>query len=111
MDQLVGNRSLIEVCGLQWRACVQAADAAVEQLPVGLGITLRYEDLVSDPISAAKHLFARLGLAFMRECQVTVEREVQADHVDQWRSMLSSDDLRYLMPHIEAELLHHGYAL
>jgi hypothetical protein len=32
MDQLVREKSPIEVCGLQWQACIEAASAALQEL-------------------------------------------------------------------------------
>lgn len=40
---------LLDVCAQQWAACVAASDAAFAELPANKVITVRYEDLVSDP--------------------------------------------------------------
>jgi hypothetical protein len=111
LDRLVQERSLIEVCGLQWKACVQAADASFNRLPGGQGITVRYEDLVGDPLSVVGDICDRVGLSFVRECRDYVQREVHQRHVDKWRRELSDQDLRRLMPHIEKELIRRGYEI
>lgn len=111
LDRLVAEKILIEVCGLQWRACVQAADAAVKRLPSEQAITVYYEDLVSDPLTVAQEVFAQVDLTFTAECRAYVKREVHQDSVNKWRERLSAEDLRLLMPHIESELLRLGYEL
>jgi len=111
LDQLVAEKTLIEVCGLQWKACVQAADAAMKRLPPAQSITVRYEDLVSDPLPVTQEIFDQVNLTFTAECRAHVEREVRQGNVNKWRVSLSDADLGLLMPHIESELSHFGYEL
>ena len=40
------EQTLIEVCGIQWKVCVQAAESAMKDLPSDQTITLRYEDII-----------------------------------------------------------------
>jgi hypothetical protein len=109
LDALVREKTLIEVCGLQWRACVRAAEAALKRLPPDQAITVRYEDLVTEPLEVTGWLFDQVNLTFTAECRDYVEREVSADYVDKWRDRLTERDLSLLMPHIEAELRRHRY--
>jgi hypothetical protein len=111
LDELIAEKSLIEVCGLQWRACVQAADTAMEHLPPDQVITVRYEDLVSGPLPVLQRLFNHTQLTFERECRDYALRVIRPGDVDKWRGRLSDEDLERLLPHIEEELLKHGYEL
>jgi hypothetical protein len=111
LDELVAEKTLIEVCGLQWIACVRAADDAMKRLPAAQSINVRYEDLVSDPMVVTQEIFDRVHLEFTDECRAYVEREVHQGNLNKWQERLSEDDLRLLMPHIESELVHFGYQL
>lgn len=111
LDALVAEKTLIEVCGLQWKACVQATEAAVKHLPPAQMITIRYEDLVEAPLVTVQQVFDRVQLSFEPECQAYVARQVRSDHMNKWQEELSTEDMELLMPHIETELLHHGYRL
>jgi len=111
LDSLVENLTLIEVCGLQWRACVQAADAALRRLPSSQCITVRYEDLVADPMPVVRELLDRAGLAFVAECGTYVHSQVQGGNLSKWRERLSQEELRLLLPHISSELGVHGYEI
>jgi hypothetical protein len=111
IDELVLERSLIEVCGLQWKACVQAAEAALKRLPPDRVITVRYEDLVSDPEAGLQRIFLRVRLTFAPACQDFVAEKIHQGNVKKWRERLSTEDLRLLLPLIQSELLHHGYEL
>ena len=111
LDELVKEKTLIEVCGIQWKVCVQAAESAMKDLPPDQTITLRYEDIIDSSLSTIGRLFEKINLAFTPECQAYVMRTVTAENVNKWQHDLSEQDMRMLMPHIENELLQHGYEI
>jgi len=111
LDNLVKQRTLIEICGIQWKVCVQTAESAMGNLPAEQAISMRYEDIVGSPLSTMGKLFDQLKLAFTPECQDYVRRAVTADHLNKWQRDLSGRDMQMLMPHIEDELLLHGYEI
>lgn len=111
LDRLVAEKTLIEVCGLQWKSCVQAAGVAMKRLPGAQSLTVRYENMVSDPLTVTQEIFDRVHLPFTAECRAYVKREVHQGNINKWRERLSDVDLRLLMPHIESELVHFGYEL
>jgi hypothetical protein len=109
LDALVQKKTLIEICGLQWKACVQAASASLAHLPSDQVTTVRYEDLVMDPMTVTQQIFDRIGLGFVEISQTYVRSKISADYVDKWQERLTERDLHLLMPHISAELQRHGY--
>jgi hypothetical protein len=111
LDRLVEEKMLIEVCGLQWKACVQAAGTSMNHLPSHQSIIVRYEDLVSSPKSVAKTIFDQVGLPFTPASCDYVEHIVRQDNLNKWRKALSIEELELLMPHIESELEYYGYEI
>jgi hypothetical protein len=111
LDELVKEKTLIEVCGIQWKVCVQAAEAAMKDLPSDQTITLRYEDIINSSLSTIGRLFEKINLPFTTECQVYVRRTVTKEHINKWQHDLSGQDMRMLIPHIESELLQHEYEI
>jgi len=111
LDELVKEKTLIEVCGIQWKVCVQAAESAMKDLPSDQTITLRYEDIINSSLSTIGRLFEKINLPFTPECQAYVKRTVTKDHLNKWQHDLSGQDMQMLMPFIESELLQHGYEL
>jgi len=109
IDGLTRTNTLIEVCGLQWKACVQAACAATGRLPHDQVTTLRYEDLVTDPLAVTKGVFEAIGLPLDAACREHIRRKVSQDHLDKWQHRLSAQDMDLLLPHIESQLQRHGY--
>lgn len=111
LDELVKNTSLIEVCGLQWKACVQAAESAMKGLPSENAMTVRYEDLVKSPLFVMEEVFDNLELTFSPACRVYVDRNVHKGNLNKWRNNLSDHDLKLLIPHIKSELVKQRYIL
>jgi hypothetical protein len=111
LDELVKEKMLIEVCGIQWKICVQAAESAIGQLPSGQALTIRYEDIVRSPLATIGRVFDKINLSFTRECQDYVMGTVTGAHLHKWQHELSGQDLHLLIPHIRNELLQHGYEI
>ena len=111
LDELVKEKTLIEVCGIQWKVCVQAAESAMKDLPSDQTITLRYEDIINSSLATIGRLFEKIKLPFTPECQAYARRTVTEEHLNKWQHDLSGQDMRMLMPHIENELLRHGYEI
>jgi hypothetical protein len=111
LDELVKEKMLIEVCGIQWKICVQAAETAIGQLPSGQALTIRYEDIVGSPLATIGRVFDKINLTFIPECQDYVMRTVTGAHLHKWQRELSGQDLHLLLPHIKNELLQYGYEI
>lgn len=109
LDKLVAERSMIEVCGLQWKTCVQRATAALKYVPPDQTVTVRYEDLVRDPVAQSRKIFEAVGLTFAPECERHVVRELHQSNLRKWHDVLTEEDLRLLMPHIGDVLQGLGY--
>jgi len=109
IDEAVRTRPLIEVCGLQWVACVDAGVRGLAQLPPDRTTTVRYEDLVHRPLATTEALFGELGLRFRDECRTYVSETVHAGNVDKWQDRLSSAEQDALERTIGEDLRRHGY--
>ena len=111
LDKLVKEKTLIEVCGIQWKACLQAAESGIRRLPPESTVTLRYEDIVKDAQRAVKKIFHMLNLDLEPEYLQFVQNEVHSMNLNKWQESLSPEDLQLLIPHIEPELLSQGYEI
>jgi hypothetical protein len=109
IDELVSHHDLIEVCAIQWRTCVDAAEEALAGLPRAQALTVRYEDLVHDSIGTTRRLYEWGGIAFTAAIERFVRSEIVDHNVGKWRRALSADDLASMSPHVEATLRRHGY--
>lgn len=62
IDQDVLHRSLAEVCGRQWRACVEHTSASLQAIDSARWIEVRYEELLNDPGQTAARIGGFLGI-------------------------------------------------
>ncbi|MGD2072711.1 MAG: sulfotransferase [Candidatus Thorarchaeota archaeon] len=104
MDQVVREKSLIEVCALQWKKCVRASSNALNKVPQSQVTTVIYEDFVKNPIYVLKGFFDRAGLEFTDECEAYIMDHVSVSHIDKWRDRLNSEEMDLVMDIIEDEL-------
>jgi hypothetical protein len=111
MDRLLVEKHLLEVCAIQWRTCVQAAEASFQHIPAEQRLTIRYEDLVADPVAVARQVFQHTGLTFTGVCSTFARDHVHGGNLEKWRQRLTADELDLLLPHIEEELRRHGYTV
>lgn len=111
LDRLVAEKELVEVCAIQWRACVQAAEGSLECLPDEQALTIRYEELVADPVAVARRVYQHAGLTFTEACAAFARETVHDDNLNKWQQRLSEQELDLLLPHIEAELQRLGYTV
>jgi len=109
LDDLVKEKSLIEVCGIQWRTCVESTDDAFSRLPAHQVVTVKYEDLVQSPLEVSEHIFESIELDFAPESQQFIREFVTTSNLDKWRKRLSTEDVKLLLPHIESALDRFGY--
>ena len=109
LDELVRTKSLIEVCGIQWKTCVESAHNALLKIPSDRTLTIKYEDLIADPLEVSAHIFDFVGLDFAKESREFIKEFVVNGNVHKWKKYLTNEDLEKLMPHIEDTLKKFGY--
>ena len=109
IDELVRQRSLIEVCGIQWARCVEAAYEGFESVPSSQVLDVRYEHLVERPKDVFGEILTFVGLDFEDEVERTIDATIDARNVGKWREQLSQDDRHLLMPHIRSTMDRRGY--
>jgi hypothetical protein len=104
LDELVKRFSLIEVCGIQWKACVEAAESASRWLGPERVRTIRYEDLIRDSFKELGQIFEWLRLDFVPNCQTFACQQITSEHTDKWQNVLTNYEQEILLPHIRSTL-------
>jgi hypothetical protein len=108
MQELLGRHSLEEVCALQWRACVERADAAFAGIDPGRVLRVRYESVVEDPRSFLARAAGFLGIRDW-DGVVTGYEWISAGRVGTGRHSLSPDARAAVERIISGTLEKHGY--
>ncbi len=109
MNELLARHSLIEVCALQWRACVENAERDFAEMLEHRIHRVGYEQFVDDPARE----FARLGDFLGREIPGGVSQQlrdgVRSDSVGKGRSALGEKAMESLRPLLNDTLVKYGY--
>jgi hypothetical protein len=111
LDELVKSKALIEVCGIQWRECVEQAEAAMTKLPSHQTYTVRYEEIINAPHQTVSQLFEFLELTRTDMTDDFVNNKIRPENLGKWRTGISNSDYELLLPHIRETLEKHGYQL
>lgn len=106
---LLIEKEFLEVCGIQWRSCVESARKSFQNIPSKQVVEIRYEELVTNPLEVVEPLFSQIELSFLPECQEHIKNNVHGSNLDKWRLNLTDSELAKLLPHISAELEELGY--
>lgn len=96
IDEDVRQRSLIEVCALQWRACVEAYESARQQFRDGQILELRYEDLAREPDTLVVRLADFLQVDVDRQAADKFKSGITAANIGKY-GMLAADELQTVL--------------
>ncbi len=98
----------------EWRQSVRKSDRFVKGLPSKQLFTLRYEDLLRDPVSNLTHLGQFLDPggseeSLKKDWQSTAMPDINRKNMDKWRSVFSESQKRAFERIACDELRRHGY--
>jgi hypothetical protein len=99
------DHPLDEICAIQWQRCVEASWRGLHGLPARQLVTVRYEDLVSDPVTQTGRLAESLGLNDGPEV-----RGISPESVGKGRDALGAESVARLESLVGSTLerVHHG---
>ena len=109
IDEIVQKYSLIEVCGLQWLKCVESTLKKLEKLNSGEYIQVKYENLVSNPISESKRISDFLEIKDFNSLKKFALKETTDKNIGKWKTNLSNEEKNLLIPHIRPMLVRLNY--
>lgn len=110
LRDIVGDRSLLETCAIQWRECVNAVLEAWPAEDSEQVMELRYEDLLGSPRREVRRVLGFLGLEL---CE-TVEAElsnIDPGNKRKWESRMTDEEYAAVMAEIGPTLERLGYPI
>lgn len=111
LEQAAQEESTVEVAARQWQACVDASDAAFEDIPAERVHRVRYEELVEKPQQAVAELVSSLGWDVPEEVVAAAVAGVSGTSVGKGRANLSEEQYAAITEIIEPTLSRHGYTV
>ncbi len=110
LSDLRRNHSLLEVCAIQWRTCVEAAISGLECIPKEQKATILFENLVFKPAVEIDTLFSRAGLTATTDTESFPDSQIRTNTVGRWRSSLTPIEQAALTRRLDATLKQLGYS-
>jgi hypothetical protein len=91
MDEIVGTKSLAEICARQWLACVESAENWLAESGIDAGRIhrVRYEDLAEDSAGEVNRLSAFLDARLPPRQQMP---SVRSQSVGRWHTSLTGQE-------------------
>lgn len=109
LDAIVRDHPLIDACALQWKTCVRAVESSFECLDVRQKVTVRYEDLVTDPVFVIQDVLCKLHMTMTDGMEDYLSRNVKREHMDKWKTTLSIQDVARVKEIAGKDLIRLGY--
>jgi len=111
------HASIEHVCAKQWSSINEAILTAKEDVPSDRWVEVAYEDLLRNPVSSFRDLFAALGLHFGEDiehhCSTVIERPYNAfskPRLNKWREAENADKIETILPKIASIRERLGYS-
>lgn len=97
IDRDVQERTLIEVCAMQWAKCVEHCCMELEKLENGNDyIDLSYEALIAHPLEQLTKVIDFLKLKDGQSVLARGQNTIKSDFVGSWKNSLSSEEVELI---------------
>lgn len=110
MDILLSKHSLLQICALQWKACLNKAESDFGSINKDNVYCLRYEDFVNDPVSEFSKLATFLDESVSDHVLNKITSKVSSSSVGKGRKEISMKEYQEIIPLIKDDLERLGYA-
>jgi len=109
MNDILSNNSLLGICALQWKACLNKAELDLKKLDSVNVYSLSYENFVQNPKEEFLKLATFLEEDVTDEVLKSITSKVSARSIGKGRKELSVDEYNEILPLIEDDMRRLGY--
>jgi hypothetical protein len=108
IDQDLAMESRMKVVARQWAVCNRRAREDLAVLGRGRVLSFTYENLIADPSSTVRRIYAHCGLSCTDEIAARAQELVDPGRQQKWRR-LDPEQLRHVVPELADEMAQYGY--
>jgi hypothetical protein len=109
MEQLLSKYSLLEICALQWKACLNKAENDLKNINPENVYSLRYESFVQNPKDEFLKLASFLGENVESSVLEKITSKVSSKSIGKGRKELNEEELQQVLSLIKVDLKRLGY--
>tara|TARA_B100000795_G_C22677792_1_gene390512 strand:+ start:49 stop:921 length:873 start_codon:yes stop_codon:yes gene_type:complete len=109
MTDIIKDKSLNEICALQWKECVESAEKSLSKIDKDKVLTVYYEELVQNPLAELNRIISFIGLEATNERILSTIKSISVCNIGKGRSALSHSEITDIESIIAETLKRHGY--
>lgn len=110
IDEAVAKYSLIEVCGIQWARCIDLSLKSLSRMKESEDyIHIQYEHLMKDPVKELQRVTEFLEIKDAGPIKKFAKTNFSNKYMKYWEELLSPEEIKKLIPHIDNGLKKLGY--
>lgn len=110
IEHLLTELTLEEVCGIQWKRCVDSASDSLARIPESRWLEIGYEDFVSEPEKGLSRILDFLKIPAKTQSIRQAVSPVTARNIGKGRKDFSEKTIERVIPHIHDTMEKYGYA-
>jgi len=110
IDEDLRDHGMLRVIARQWARCNRKAREDLAKFGNGRVLSFRYEDLIQDPQFVLRRIYDHCGLTCDDSIIRAAEEMVDPGRQEKWLR-LDREQLRAILPEIQAEMEFHGYEI
>ena len=104
------NLSLVEICAMQWKECVEKAEEALLRINPERVLKVHYEELVVNPLSEIEKIMEFIGLNISIKQSALILDSITNKSIGKGRSSLSDSEIKSINSIIGNTLKKQGYS-
>ncbi len=111
VDEAVKSMTLIELCAMQWRKCIDNTERDFKNISKERVIRIKYEDFVEKPAELLASILDQLNVKYSDENVQTATKGIFKESVGKWKKELNEEQISKLHAIVEMPLNNLGYSI
>jgi len=109
MKEYLQKYTLDEICAIQWKVCVEAAERDLNKFPLNKVSRVRYEDFVNNPEEELIKICREANIKVDSASVQNAVAKVSNKSVGKWKKQLNHYDINKLQPIIKSTMKRYKY--
>lgn len=110
MAEIHNNHTLLEICALQWKNCVDSAEDSLNRIDKNRWLKIKYEDFVINPDHVMNVIFDFLNIEDKDPRQIG-QMNIKSNSVGRGRVELENSEIDIIKPIIINTMVRNGYRI
>ena len=110
MTEIHNNHTLLEICALQWKKCVDSAEVSLNKIDKSRWLKIKYEDFVINPDHVMNVILDFINIED-KDCSQIGHLNIKKNSVGRGRVELENSEIDMIKPIIIDAMVRNGYQI